>query len=71
MRLKLVNPIENLKHEELVEGHGNEWNFLVPMEKSLGQLLQETRISADQLRDVQVSEGSLEDVFVLLTKETK
>lgn len=70
MQLKLVSPIENLKHDELVDGHGSEWNFLVPMEKSLGQLLQETRISADQLRDVQVSEGSLEDVFVILTKET-
>jgi ABC-2 type transport system ATP-binding protein len=69
MQLKLVNPIESLVHEELVNGHGSEWNFLVPMEKSLGQLLQEVRISADQLQDVQVSEGSLEDVFVIITKE--
>ncbi len=69
MHLTLMNPIDDLKHEELVKGHGNDWDFLVPMEKSLGQLLQETRISADQLRDVQVSEGSLEDVFVILTKD--
>jgi ABC-2 type transport system ATP-binding protein len=69
MHLTLTSPISGLKHAELVKGEGNDWNFLVPMEKSLGQLLQETHISAAQLQDVQVSEGSLEDVFVILTKD--
>ncbi len=67
--LTLVRPVSALTHVDLVEGSDRHWKFLVPMGMSLGQLLQEVKISTDNLHDVQVSEGSLEDVFVTLTKE--
>lgn len=67
--LKLVNPVAQITHPDLVSGHGSEWNFLVKMDQTVGQLLREVQVSVDQLRDVQVSEGNLEDVFVKLTQE--
>lgn len=67
--LRLVNPVDKLMHPDLVRGHGNEWTFLTVMTKSLGQLLQELQLPSAQLADVQVQEGSLEDVFLRLTQE--
>jgi ABC-2 type transport system ATP-binding protein len=67
--LRLVNPVDKLMHPDLVQGHGNEWVFLTAMGKTLGQLLQELSLSAAQLADVKVTEGSLEDVFMRLTQE--
>lgn len=67
--LKLLNPTESLQHKDLVEGSGVEWTFLVEMEKPLGTLLREVNLSLDQLRDVQVAEGTLEDVFLKFTQE--
>lgn len=65
--LKLTNPVASIKHPDLVKGEGSDWNFLVPMDKSLGQLIRELGISADQLHDVQASDGKLEEVFLKLT----
>lgn len=69
--LKLVNPVDSLKHPDLISGGDAEWSFLVGMDKTLGQLLGEVGVKTDQLRDVQVSEGTLEDVFVKLTQEAR
>jgi ABC-2 type transport system ATP-binding protein len=69
--LRLVNPLDSLMHPDLVKGSGNEWIFLTAMTKTLGQLLQELKLSAAQLADVQVEEGNLEDVFVRLTREER
>jgi ABC-2 type transport system ATP-binding protein len=69
MILKLVEPITSLSHPDLVSGANKEWVFNVPMQKSLGQLLHEVRIPSDQLQDVQVFEGRLEDVFMNFTRQ--
>jgi ABC-2 type transport system ATP-binding protein len=66
--LRLVNPVEVLRHPDLVSGAGTEWTFLTGMNKTLGQLLQELGLAAGQLADVHVEDGSLEDVFVRLTQ---
>ena len=67
--LRLVEPIETLKHPDLVQGGGREWTFLTSMKKTLGALLQELNLGAAQLSDVQVAEGNLEDVFRRVTQE--
>lgn len=66
--IKLREPKGTLKHNDLVSGQGTDWTFLVGMDKPLGGLLRELEISADQLNDVQVAEGNLEDVFLKFTK---
>jgi hypothetical protein len=53
----------------LLEVSGREWTFDVPVEKPLGELLRELHVSSDQVQDVQVSQGRLEDVFRKLTTE--
>lgn len=67
--LRLVQPLKELKHPDLVKGEGHEWVFLTAMTKTLGQLLQELALPAVQLADVQVQDGSLEDVFMRITQE--
>jgi ABC-2 type transport system ATP-binding protein len=69
--LRLVSPSGSMLHPDLVRGEGNEWTFLTAMDKTLGQLLQELKLPAAQLADVQVNDGSLEDVFMRLTQEGK
>jgi ABC-2 type transport system ATP-binding protein len=67
--LKLVDPVGSMSHPDLVKGEGSEWTFLTSMDKTLGQLLRELKVPLDQLRDAQVSDGRLEDVFVKLTQD--
>ena len=67
--LKLQNALDQLQHNDLVSGQNDEWTFLVAMDKPLGELLREVRVNSDQLRDVQVAEGTLEDVFLKFTKD--
>jgi ABC-2 type transport system ATP-binding protein len=66
--LKLREPLASLQHNDLVSGEGREWTFLVAMDKPLGLLLREANVGGDQLNDVQVAEGTLEDVFLRFTK---
>ncbi len=65
--LKLRDSIATLQHRDLVSGQGKEWTFLIGMDKPLGSLLQEVGIKGDQLGDVHVTEGTLEDVFLKFT----
>jgi ABC-2 type transport system ATP-binding protein len=67
--LRLTHPIKDLTHPDLVSGANDEWTFLTKMSKPLGELLTELKLPNDALKDVQVQEGSLEDVFVKLTQE--
>lgn len=68
--LRLVNKIDNLRHPELDRGNeaGDEWIFNTSMAKPLGALLQELQIPLSNLRDVEVQNGKLEDVFLKLTR---
>jgi ABC-2 type transport system ATP-binding protein len=67
--LRLVRPVEHLTHPDLVQGSGDEWVFLAHMGKTVGELLQELKLPTENLRDIQVEEGNLEDVFRKLTSE--
>jgi len=67
--LRLTSAIQNLQHRDLVSGAGDEWTFLTKMSKPLGELLTELNLPTNALKDVQVQDGSLEDVFIKLTQE--
>ncbi len=42
----------------------NNFTFRVPMEKGLGDLLQELEISSQEINDVKIVEGTLEEAFI-------
>lgn len=67
--LRLVNNVDDFRHPDLVTGRGQEWTFLVAMSKTVGELLQELGIPLSNLRDIQVEDGNLEDVFRKLTRD--
>ena len=67
--LRLTGPRADLQHKDLIAGGGTEFTFLTEMTKTLGELLHDLNLSTAELADVQVTDGSLEDVFVRLTKE--
>ena len=66
--LKLAADLPAPKHPDFVSTTSAEWTFLTKMTKPLGELLQELKLPLDQLKDVQVEEGNLEDVFLRLTR---
>jgi ABC-2 type transport system ATP-binding protein len=66
--LRLTRDLNGLKHPDLVRGSGAEWTFMTDMKKPLGKLLNELSVQASEIIDVQMQEGSLEDVFVHFTK---
>jgi ABC-2 type transport system ATP-binding protein len=67
--LRLTEPLTSLNHPDLTAGAGDQWTFLTKMSKPLGELLFDLKLPANALKDVQVEEGNLEDVFVKLTQE--
>jgi len=58
-----------VSHPDVVRGSGREWTFMTDMAKPLGELLSELHVQSSEIVDVQMQEGSLEDVFVHFTKE--
>lgn len=67
--LRWLAPPPPIQHPDLVKAQGEEWTFLCHMNKTLGELLHELKMPVTQLRDVKIEDGSLEDVFVKLTKD--
>ena len=69
MIVRTVRQVENLKHPYLVKSDGCNFSFLLPMGTPLGELLNDLKLTTDNLRGVQVEDGNLEDVFRKLTTE--
>lgn len=67
--LRLIQPVQNLAHPDLLQGAGRDWVYLTPMDMTLGQLCTELKLEAAQVADVNVQEGRLEDVFLKLTQD--
>jgi len=53
----------NVVHKHLKVKHGNYLEFQIPFSLDMGRLLEEAGLSLSQIQDIQVQEGSLEDVF--------
>ncbi len=66
--LRLNRDRPALQHPDLVRGDGQVWTFMTDMKKTLGQLLSELNVQASEIVDVQMQDGSLEDVFVHFTR---
>lgn len=54
---------KNLEHPNLLGFDENMWQFLVPPEKGIGDLLNELNLNTADVVDVKIEEGSLEDAF--------
>jgi ABC-2 type transport system ATP-binding protein len=69
--LKLTQAREPMDHPDLIKASSTnqEWTFLTKMSKPLGQLLQEVQLPLNQLQDIVVQDGRLEDVFLKLTRQ--
>jgi ABC-2 type transport system ATP-binding protein len=68
--LRLNRDLTGPKHPDVVSGEGKVWTFMTDMKKPLGILLNELNVQASEIVDVQMHEGSLEDVFVHFTRRT-
>jgi len=66
--LTLTSPVERMEHRDLLSGDGTQWVFLTSMHKTVGQLVHEIGLPTQNLADVHVQQGNLEDVFVRLTQ---
>lgn len=67
--LQLNKPHERFAHPDLVRGEGQSWMFMTNQGKPLGQLLSELELEVNEITDVQMTNGSLEDVFVHFTQK--
>ena len=63
VQLTLVSEIAPMKHPYLRTQNKNTLTFQVPSTMSLGSLLIELKVDPAHLKDVQIREGSLEDVL--------
>lgn len=66
LSLKAERPLE---HKALVSKKGAEYQFLVPMDKALGDLLQELGVTTADIYDLRIVEGSLEEAFLKVLAE--
>jgi ABC-2 type transport system ATP-binding protein len=58
-----------LQSSYLVKKEGAQYNFVLPQDKSLGDLLSELSIPSHLIRDVQIKEGDLEAAFLQLVSK--
>lgn len=67
--LKLNHDHDRFTHPDLVKGEGKEWMFMTAQNKPLGTLLSELQLQVNDIVDVQMTDGTLEDVFVHFTQK--
>ncbi len=67
--LRLNKDHAKFAHPDLVRGEGKNWVFMTAQNKPLGTLLGELSLQVNDIIDVQMTEGSLEDVFMLFTQK--
>ena len=53
----------NVMHKYLKINNGNYLEFQIPFSLEIGSLLEEAGLSLSQIQDIQIQEGTLEDVF--------
>lgn len=54
----------NKNHPQFIGASENSYQFLLPSEKGVGELLNELEITMSSLVDIKIAEGSLEDAFI-------
>lgn len=67
--LRLNKDHSPFTHPDLVRGEGKDWVFMTSQNKPLGTLLGELHLQVNDISDVQMTDGSLEDVFLHFTQK--
>lgn len=67
IRLTLTSPFP-VKSDNLFLQEGNEFLFLVPPGKLMGEFLTETKIPVELIKDVKIEEGNLEEAFMKVVR---
>lgn len=67
--LKLTKEHTKFAHPDLVRGENRDWTFMTAQNKPLGTLLGELGLQVNEIVDVQMTDGSLEDVFMHFTQQ--
>ncbi len=65
----VLNEARTLSSPYLSGSDGNEYSFSIPMNKPLGELLDEMKISSAMIRDIRIEEGNLEEAFRQVLKK--
>ena len=60
---------ENFKNQKFLGQDGNVFSFLLPYSQTFGSLMKELAVDWNQVADVKIREGSLEDVFKSVLEE--
>ncbi len=64
--IQLKTPREKINHKYFIDSKGNDVSFMIPSKFTLGALLIESKIQTEEIIDMQVREGSLEEAMKLL-----
>ena len=64
--LKLKSMDKEIHHPHLLRKKEDHWLFRIPSEQTIGTLLTEIKVRSDDLVDLQIEEGTLEDAFRLV-----
>lgn len=71
VRLILSQPLSSITHPLLVNQSGTEWEFRLPSNMGVGELLASVRLDPRMIQDIQIIEGDLEDAFRRILEEHK
>lgn len=65
----MLTEAHSLRSEYLVESNGQDYLFMVPQEKALGEFMTEAKIPTQLIRDIQIQEGDLQEAFLKLVNK--
>ncbi len=69
VEIEVASELQSYQHQYLLEHKNNLLKFCIPSAMPLGQLLQDLKFSTSEIRDIKVSEGSLEEAFLKLVSK--
>ena len=69
--LKLTSMDREINHSQLLDKKEDHWLFRIPSEQTLGKLLTEIHVQPNEITDLRIEEGSLEDAFKLVLGRTE
>lgn len=70
LALTLKTPQGSLQHPFLERQDGNTVHFLMPAKHQIGALLKDLNLAVDDIVDIRIQEGGLEEVMKFILKET-
>lgn len=72
VEMQIAGTMPNYSHKYLLENKNDQLKFCIPATMPLGSLLQDLGFASSEIKDLKVSEGSLEEAFLrLLSNKNK